>query len=69
VRLFADRDDMAGPMQAASGALPFTYAYDALERATSGGASAGRWPDVAVVLGATVAALALGAVSLRRRTG
>jgi ABC-2 type transport system permease protein len=67
--LFADRDDMAGAMQAVFGALPFTYAYDALERATSGGSLGGAMAtDVAVVLGATVAALALGAVSLRRRT-
>jgi ABC-2 type transport system permease protein len=49
--------------------LPFTYAYDALERATRAGALGGGIAvDVAVITGATVAALALGALTLRRRT-
>jgi ABC-2 type transport system permease protein len=68
--LFVDRDDMAGLLHAASWALPLTYAYDALARATRpaplGGGIA---VDVAVIAAATIGALALGALTLRRRTG
>jgi ABC-2 type transport system permease protein len=67
--LFVDRDDMAGLLHAASWALPFTYAYDALARATRPGPlGAGIAVDAAVIAAATVAALALGALTLRRRT-
>ena len=49
--------------------LPLTYAYDALARAAAGDAFEGRFVlDVAVVVGATLLALALGAATLRRRT-
>jgi ABC-2 type transport system permease protein len=49
--------------------MPLTYAYDALARATSAAALDWRFVlDVAVIVGATVAALALGAATLRRRT-
>jgi ABC-2 type transport system permease protein len=49
--------------------VPFTYAYDGLARATRPGAlGAGIVVDVAVLAGATLAALALGAATLRRRT-
>ena len=67
--LFVARAQMAGVLEAASWALPFTYAYDALDRVTRaapvGGALA---RDVAVIVLATVGALGLGAVTLRRRT-
>ena len=67
--LFAARDEMAPLLEAASWLLPFTYAYDALERAVSpqplGSAIV---VDVLVVAGATVASLALGALTLKRRT-
>ena len=67
--LFVPREDMAGLLYAVSWALPFTYAYDALARATRPGPlGAGILVDVAVICGATLAALALGAVTLRRRT-
>ena len=68
--LFVPRSEMAGGLEALSYALPLTYAFDALERATRpeslGAAMAG---DVAAVLAFTVASLALGALTLRRRTG
>jgi ABC transporter DrrB family efflux protein len=49
--------------------MPFTYAYDALSRAATESALDARfWLDVAVVVGVTVLALALGAATLRRRT-
>jgi ABC-2 type transport system permease protein len=67
--LFVPRGDMAGWLDALAGALPFTYAYDALARATRTEALGGRLAvDVAVIAGATVAALGLGALTLRRRT-
>ena len=67
--LFVARDDMAPVLEAVSRALPLTYAYDALERAT-GAAALGGAPaaDAAVIAAATLAALVLGAVTLRRRT-
>ena len=67
--LIVARDDMAQALRAVSWALPLTYAYDALDRVThrgTGGAPLVR--DVAVVAGATILALALGALTLRRRT-
>ena len=48
--------------------LPLTYAYDALARATAPPARGGFAADVAVMVGNTLAALALGALTLRRRT-
>jgi ABC-2 type transport system permease protein len=68
--LFVSRSEMADVLHAASWALPLTYAYDALKRATDPGAlGAAGAMDIAAVVGATVAALALGALTLRRRTG
>jgi ABC-2 type transport system permease protein len=67
--LFVPRARMAGLLHAISDAMPLTYAYDALERATTRGAlGAAGAADVAVVLAVTVLALALGAATLRRRT-
>src|SRR5919106_6264986 len=40
--LFIARDDMAGWLHALSSVLPFTYAYDALARATEAGDLGGR---------------------------
>ena len=68
--LFVPRDEMAGFLEAISWALPLTYAFDALAKATSpdplGAAFAA---DVLVIVGTTITALALGALTLRRRTG
>jgi ABC-2 type transport system permease protein len=67
--LFVARDQMAAGLRAASDVLPLTYAYDALDRVTTSGALGTRGAiDVAVVVGATLLALALGAATLRRRT-
>jgi ABC-2 type transport system permease protein len=60
---------MARLLEAVSWALPLTYAYDALQRATDPGALG--WQvaaDAAVVLGAALISLALGALTLHRRT-
>jgi ABC-2 type transport system permease protein len=67
--LFIERSAMAGLLYWVSWALPLTYAYDALARATRP-AGLGGWfrLDVFVIVGSTIAALALGAATLRRRT-
>ena len=67
--LFVARDQMAGVLRVVSAALPLTYAFDALQRATVHGAVGPRGAlDIAVIVGATLLALALGAATLRRRT-
>ena len=67
--LFVPRSAMAPLLEALSWALPLTYAYDALARATEPAALGSRlWLDLLVVAGAGLAALALGALTLRRRT-
>jgi ABC-2 type transport system permease protein len=67
--LLVPRDEMAQALDVIAGVLPLTYAYDALARVAADEAFAGRLVlDVAVVVGVTVLALALGAATLRRRT-
>jgi ABC-2 type transport system permease protein len=66
--LLAPRDEMAGVLHALSAVLPMTYAYDALARAADGALGAAGRVDVAVVIGATLLALGLGALTLRRQT-
>jgi len=67
--LFVPRDEMARWLQLVSDALPLTYSYDALRRVTAAPELGSRFAlDLAVTLGATFLALALGAVTLRRRT-
>jgi ABC-2 type transport system permease protein len=67
--LIVPRDQMAEWLQWISAVMPFTYAYDALARAAADEALGARfWFDVAIVVGATLLALVLGAATLRRRT-
>jgi ABC-2 type transport system permease protein len=67
--LFVDRSAMAPMLEAVSWVLPLTYAYDALARATDPAALGSRLAlDVLVIIGACLAALGLGALTLRRRT-
>jgi ABC-2 type transport system permease protein len=67
--LLVPRHEMAGVLEAISWALPMTYAYDALNRVTETGPLGGEGlADLGVTLGATLLALALGAMTLRRRT-
>ncbi len=67
--LFVPRDQMVGWLQAVSRALPLTYAVDALiDIGAHPRMTTGAWRDVAVVLGCALAALILGAATLRRRT-
>ena len=67
--LLVPREQMAEWLQWISAVMPFTYAYDALARAASEPDLGARfWLDVAVTVGVTLLALALGAATLRRRT-
>jgi ABC-2 type transport system permease protein len=67
--LFVPRDQMAPLLEWISYALPLTYAYEALEEVTRlGGLGSTGTIDLLVTVGATLASLALGAVTLRRRT-
>ncbi len=67
--LFIRRDEMAELLQVISDVLPLTYAFDALHRATVDGTLGARGLlDVAIVIAATILALAGGAATLRRRT-
>jgi ABC-2 type transport system permease protein len=66
--LLVPRDKMAPALEAVSTVLPLTWAYDGIARAVSGDLGPPVVRDVALVLGAAVLALALGAGTLRRRT-
>jgi len=66
--LFVDRGQMATWLRWISDALPLTYAYDALARTANDTLGTRFAVDVAVVCGSILLALALGAVTLRRRT-
>jgi ABC-2 type transport system permease protein len=67
--LLVPREQMADWLDTLAGALPLTYAYDALARVAADQSFEGRLVlDVGVVAGFTVAALILGAATLRRRT-
>jgi ABC-2 type transport system permease protein len=67
--LLVPREQLSKVLHAVSDALPLSYAVDAMRTlsasTTVGGAV---WRDVAVVLGAILVALSLGAATLRRRT-
>jgi len=64
--LFVAREQMAPALEAVSNALPLTYAFDALQGVAR--EDVVRAGDIAVVVGATLAAVALAALTLRRRT-
>ena len=67
--LFIARDQMAPLLYDISWALPFTYAYDALARATTPDALGPEIVlDAAVIAATTATLLGLGAATLRRRT-
>jgi ABC-2 type transport system permease protein len=66
--LFVPRPLMARPLQLASDVLPMTYVVDAMQRAVTTGGSRQEYRDLVVVGACILAALALGAVTLRRRT-
>jgi ABC-2 type transport system permease protein len=66
--ILVPREQMAGALEAVSVVLPLTYAYDALARTAADDLGSRLAVDAVVIAGATLLALALGAVTLRRRT-
>jgi ABC-2 type transport system permease protein len=67
--LFHPRDEMAGVLRGVSDVLPLSYAVDALQRVAGSAQLSGTYyRDIAVVAAFVVAALVLGAATLRRRT-
>jgi ABC-2 type transport system permease protein len=66
--LFVPHDRMPHALRIAADVLPLPYAFDALARVASGSEGGRMQVDIAVVLGTIVAAVALGATTLRRRT-
>jgi ABC-2 type transport system permease protein len=66
--LFVPTDRMTPVLEGIAHALPLTYAFDALTRVARGVGGGRLALDVAVIVGAIVLALVLGAATLRRRT-
>jgi ABC-2 type transport system permease protein len=72
--LFIARDAMPTVLEAISNVLPLSYAVDAMTAVSTttsndfGGVDTQVWWDLLVVVGFTLAGLALGAATLRRRT-
>ena len=66
--LLVPRERMAPVLRWVSNALPMTYAYDGLARASAGAGGGRIAVDALVIAGAALIALGLGAATLRRRT-
>jgi ABC-2 type transport system permease protein len=66
--LFVPRDLLPGVLEALSNLLPLSYAVDAMQGVSLGAASSSIAGDLGVVAAFVVAALGLGAATLRRRT-
>ncbi|NYI99502.1 ABC-2 type transport system permease protein [Nocardioides thalensis] len=66
--LIVPRDRLPDVLDAVSDVLPLSYAVDAMERLASTASTGDVWADLAVITCFALAALALGAATLRRRT-
>ncbi len=69
--LFLPREEMPAAAQAISQVLPLTYAIDAMQGVQAGSdgrVADGTWADLLIVVAIAVAVLALGTLTLRRRT-
>jgi ABC-2 type transport system permease protein len=66
--LFVPRERMPDALEHISDFLPFTYAYEALAKVAADDVDARLWLDVGIVAATSLLALALGALTLRRRT-
>jgi ABC-2 type transport system permease protein len=66
--LLTPRDAMARPLEIVSEGAPMTYAYGALDRVTQANYGSPLEAYVFAIVGFTVFALVLGALTLRRRT-
>lgn len=66
--LFVPRDHLPRVLEVVSDVLPLSYAVDAMTRVATSTSTGEVWRDLAVVAGFAAAGLALGALTLRRRT-
>jgi len=66
--LFVPRDSLPDVLHAVSNVLPLSYATDAMQTLVSTTETSEVWQDLGIVAAFTVAALGLGAATLRRRT-
>ncbi len=66
--LIVPREQMPDVLGAVSDVLPLSYAVDAMEHLTRSSSTGEVWSDIGVVAAFVVAALTLGAATLRRRT-
>jgi ABC-2 type transport system permease protein len=66
--LFVPRDQMPTVLEKISDVLPLSYATDAMQTLTRTAATGDVWQDVLVVAAFAIAALGLGAATMRRRT-
>ncbi|MBA2644022.1 MAG: ABC transporter permease, partial [Solirubrobacterales bacterium] len=66
--LLVPRDRLPDVLEAISDVLPLSYAVDAMQSLVNSSSTGEAWADLGVIAGFTVAALALGAATLRRRT-
>jgi ABC-2 type transport system permease protein len=66
--LFVPRSSLPDVLEAISDVLPLSYAVDAMQALTTTAQTGEVWGDVGVVAAIAAAGLALGAVTLRRRT-
>jgi ABC-2 type transport system permease protein len=68
--LFVPRGQMAGWLEGVSNAMPLSYSVEALQQVGANPDPTGlMWRDLGIVVGIVVLSLALGATTLRRRTG
>jgi ABC-2 type transport system permease protein len=66
--LFVPRDSLPDVLHALSDVLPLSYATDAMQALVDSSATGDVWRDLGVVVAFALAALGLGAATLRRRT-
>jgi ABC-2 type transport system permease protein len=66
--LFVARDELPTVLEKVSDVLPLSYATDAMQTLTRTTSTGDVWQNVGVVAAFALAALALGAATLRRRT-
>lgn len=66
--LLVPRDDLPAVLDAVATVLPLTWAVDAMEQLATTAATGEVWRDIGIVVAFALAALGLGAATLRRRT-
>jgi ABC-2 type transport system permease protein len=66
--LFVPRDQLPRTLEAISDVLPLSYAVDAMQKVASSTETGEVWGDIAIISAYVVAALALGALTLRRQS-